>query len=89
MLIVNITEVKRDFMKIIQSLDKNEDKGVIVNRRGKPVAVIIPYGEYVGINRIIDWLDMIKISEKMKNKGIKAKELYEISRRELIERWKL
>jgi len=87
MLKVNITEGKRDFTKIIQSLKK--DKEVIITKRGKPVAVIITYEQFKNLKRLSDWVSMLKIAEKMQKKGVKAKELYEASRKELEERCKL
>ena len=88
MLKVNITEGKRDFTKIIQSLEKR-DKEVIITKRGKPVAVIISYEQYRSLKRLSDWVDMVKIAERIKKKGLKAKDLYEASRKELEERCKL
>jgi len=88
MLKINITEGKRDFTKIIQSLEKR-DKEVIITKRGKPVAVIISYEQYRSLKRLSDWVDMVKIAERIKKKGLKAKDLYEASRKELEERCKL
>jgi len=88
MLKVNITEGKRDFTKIIQSLEK-KDKEIVVTRRGKPIAVIVSYEQFKSLKRLSDWVDMLRISEKMKKRGVKAKDLYEASRKELEERCKL
>ncbi|RKX68004.1 MAG: hypothetical protein DRP41_00375 [Thermodesulfobacteriota bacterium] len=88
MLKVNITEGKRDFTKIIQSLEKR-GKEIIVTKRGEPVAVIISYEQFKNLKRLSDWVNMVEIAEKMKRKGLKAKDLYEASRKELEERCKL
>lgn len=88
MLKVNITEGKRDFTKIIQSLEKR-GKEIIVTKRGEPVAVIISYEQFKSLKRLSDWVNMVEIAEKMKRKGLKAKDLYEVSRKELEERCKL
>ncbi len=88
MLKVNITEGKRDFTKIIQSLEKR-GKEIIVTKRGEPVAVIISYEQFKSLKRLSDWVNMVEIAEKMKRKGLKAKDLYEASRKELEERCKL
>jgi prevent-host-death family protein len=87
MLKVNITEGKRDFTKIIQSLNKDEE--VIITKRGKPVAAIVSYKEFKSFKRLSDWLEMLKIADKMKTKGVKARQLYEASRKELEKRWRL
>lgn len=88
MLKVNITEGKRDFTKIIQSLEKR-GKEIIVTKRGEPVAVIISYEQFKSLKRLSDWVNMVEIAEKMKKRGLKAKDLYEASRKELEERCKL
>jgi len=88
MLKVNITEGKRDFTKIIQSLEKR-GKEIIVTKRGEPVAVIISYEQFKSLKRLSDWVNMVEIAEKMKRKGLKVKDLYEASRKELEERCKL
>lgn len=88
MLKVNITEGKRDFTKIIQSLEKR-GKEIIVTKRGEPVAVIISYEQFKSLKRLSDWVNMVEIAEKMKKRGLKAKDLYEVSRKELEERCKL
>ena len=88
MLKVNITEGKRDFTKIIQSLEKR-GKEIIVTKRGEPVAVIISYEQFKNLKRLSDWVNMVEIAEKMKRKGLKVKDLYEASRKELEERCKL
>lgn len=84
MLKVNITEGKRDFTRLIQSLSENEE--IIVTKRGEPVAAIVSYKQFRSLKRLSDWIDMLNISESMQKEGIKAKDLYEISRRELEER---
>jgi len=88
MLMVSITQGKRDFTKIIQSLEKR-DKEIVVTRRGEPIAVIVSYQQFKSLKKLSDWVDMIKISEKMKKRGVKAKDLYEASRKDLEERCKL
>jgi len=85
---VSITQGKRDFTKIIQSLEKR-DKEIVVTRRGEPIAVIVSYQQFKSLKKLSDWVDMIKISEKMKKRGVKAKDLYEASRKDLEERCKL
>ena len=48
---VSIAEGKKDFSRLIQSSqDKEED--IIVTKRGKPVAVIMPYEKYQKTKRM-------------------------------------
>ena len=81
---VNITEGKRDFTKIIRETEENKE--IIVTKRGRPVAVIAPYGRFKDLKRLEDYMNMLKTAEEMKKKNVKAKDLYEASRKELEEK---
>lgn len=48
---VSSTEAQNNFGAILQWTDENRDE-VIVERRGMPKAVIIPYAEYQEISRL-------------------------------------
>ena len=43
---ISIAEGKRDFSRIINDASQNKEE-IIVTKRGKPVAVIVPYDEYL------------------------------------------
>jgi prevent-host-death family protein len=43
---VSIAEGKKGFSRLIDGAI-NKKEGVVVTRRGKPVAVIVPYDEYL------------------------------------------
>lgn len=82
---VSISEGKKNFAKIIRASEEKKQK-IIVSRRGNPVAVILPYEEHIK-NKKRDALIKIKEAKaKYHCSGISAKEVYEISKKELEEK---
>ena len=83
--IVTISDGKKDFTGLIkESVAKNED--VVITKRGKPVAALLPYKEYTDLRKLRTYLKMLEISTKMQKTGIKAKDIYAVSKKELEER---
>lgn len=82
---VSIAEGKKSFSRLIDgAIDKKED--VIVTRRGKPVAVIIPYEEYIQSQRREALLKILEVREVFKKTGVNAEEIAKASRVELEDR---
>ena len=82
---VSIAEGKRDFAKLIRASEE-EKKRIIVSRRGRPVAVILPYDEHLK-NRKRDAVNQIhELRVRYAKCGITANEAFEASKRELEER---
>jgi prevent-host-death family protein len=77
---VSIAKAKRDFSQLLQHARKEP---VIVTRRGKPDAVILPYEEYERLGLQQAYSSMLRLSEELKESGVTASELYEASREEL------
>lgn len=83
--IVTISDGKKDFITLIkESVAKNED--IVITKRGQPVAALLPYKEYTDLRKLRTYLKMLEISTEMRKTGIKAKDIYAISRKELEER---
>ncbi len=80
---VSIAEAKSGFSKLLKRARKDL---VIVTRRGKPDAVILPFDEYEHLRRLRAYSSMVRLSRELKEVGVTATELYEASRRELEER---
>ncbi len=79
---VSIAEGKKNFSSIIKASEEKKQK-IIICRRGNPVAIILPYEEYCK-NKKEDALRRIKEVRQIYHKlGVKARETYEISRKEL------
>jgi len=83
--IVTIAGGKRDFTGLIkESVAKNED--IIITKRGQPVAVLLPYKEYTDLKKLRTYLRMLEISTEMRKTGIKAKDIYAESKKDLEKR---
>ena len=79
---VTISDGKKDFTSLIkESVDKNED--VIITKRGRPVAALVSYKEYTDLIKLRTYLRMLEISSEMDKTGIKAKNVYAASKKEL------
>jgi len=84
---VSIAEAKSDFSKMLK---RAQEGPVIITRRGKPDAVILPFDEYERLRRLQAYSSMVRLSRELEKVGVTATELYEASRRELEERpWSL
>ena len=79
---VTITQGKKDFTGIVRKVIENE-KDFIVTKRGEPVAVLISYENYKDTKRLRNYLKMLEISEKLKDRDITASQIYEQTRKEL------
>ncbi len=79
---VTISEGKKDFTGLIkEAVTKSED--IIITKRGRPVVVLLPYKEYTDLKKLRTYLKMLEISAEMHKTGIKAKDVYAASRKEL------
>jgi prevent-host-death family protein len=82
---VTISDGKKDFTSLIKkSVAKNED--IVITKRGQPVAALLPYKEYTDLRKLRTYLKMLEISTEIQKTGIKAKDVYAASRKELEER---
>jgi prevent-host-death family protein len=82
---VSIAEGKKDFSRLIESSQKKKE-GIIVTRRGKPVAVIVPYEEYERSRRKEGYRKIMEARETFLKAGIVADKVFEESRRQLEKR---
>lgn len=80
---VSIAEAKSDLSKMLK---RAREEPVIITRRGKPDAVILPFAEYERLRRLWAYLSMVRLSRELEETGVTATELYEASRRDLEER---
>jgi prevent-host-death family protein len=82
---VSVTEAKRDLTKLLREIEEKQME-IVVTRRGEPYMIIVRYDDYERLSRIRAYLNLARISAKLKGSGLKASEIYEESRRELEER---
>ncbi len=80
---VSIAEARSSLSKLLKYAQKEP---VIITRRGKPDAVLLPFAEYERLRRLQAYSSLVRLSREMKEAGVTATELYETSRRELEER---
>ncbi len=82
---VSVAEGKRDFSSLIrEAVEKNED--IIVTKRGKPMAVIVPYGEYQQSKKAGAYRKILETRAAFVKAGVSAAEVYGKSKSELEKR---
>ena len=82
---VSIAEGKKCFSRLIH--DTVEKKGnIIVTRRGKPVAVIVPYCEYERNARVEGYRNIMEVRAAFLKAGVMADDVYRESRTQLEEK---
>ncbi len=77
---VSIAEGKKDFSRLIQSTqDKEED--IVVTKRGKPVAVIMPYEKYRKAKRMEGYKKIMESRETFLKADLNAEEIFKESKK--------
>ncbi len=82
---VSIAEGKKGFSRLIQGAVENKGR-IIVTKRRKPVAVIIPYDDYQRSMRFEGYKKIMEVREAFLKAGVKAKDVYKESKKQLEER---
>jgi prevent-host-death family protein len=79
---VSVAEGKKGFSRLIRdALEKKEE--IVVTKRGKPVAVILPYEEYQQSKRIEGYKKIMEARGVFLKANIGADEIFKESRRQL------
>jgi len=82
---VTIADGKRDFSRLIrEAAEKNED--IVVTKRGKPMAVIISYGEYQHSRKMEARRKILESRAAFAGAVVSAAEVYRESRKDLERR---
>ena len=82
---VTVAEGKRDFSRLIkEAAEKNED--IVVTKRGKPTAVIVPYRDYQHSKKVEAHQKILESRAAFVKAGVSAAEIYRESREELERR---
>ena len=82
---VSIVEGKKGFSRLIQGAVEKKGK-IIITKRRKPVAVIIPYDDYLRSMRFEGYKKIMEVREAFLKAGVKAKDVYKESKKHLEER---
>ena len=80
--IVSVAEGKKRFSGLMRDAEK-DNKEFIVTRRGKPVAVIIPYDEYKQSKRLESYKKIMHVRKVFLNSGVSAHEVLKESKKQL------
>ena len=83
--IVSIAEGKKGFSRLIRGAVDNKER-VIITKRQKPVAVIIPYDEYRQSMRFAGYKKIMEVREVFLKAGVKAGKVYKESKKQLEDR---
>jgi len=79
---VSIAEGKKNFSRLVKgTLERKEE--VIVTKRGKPVAVIIPYEEYQHSKRVKGYRKIMEARKAFLEAGVLAEKVFKESRKQL------
>jgi prevent-host-death family protein len=83
--VVSIIEGRRGFSRLIQATMDNKEK-VIITKRQKPVAVIIPYDEYRQSMRFVGYKKIMDARKVFLKAGVKAGRVYKETKKQLEDR---
>jgi len=79
---VSITEGRKGFSRLVQGVLNNKEK-IIITKRRKPVAVIIPYAEYQRFMRFEGFKNIMKVRRAFLKTGVKPEDVYKESKKQL------
>jgi prevent-host-death family protein len=79
---VGIAEGKKSFSRLIRdAADKKEE--VLIIKRGKPVAVIVPYEKYMKNEKLEGFKSIMEVRDAFLKTGLSATDIYLESREQL------
>jgi len=81
---ISIAEAHNRLSHWLKEVEKG--KVIRINRRGTPVGVIIDAGEYERLKQVQAYLQMISLSQTLRERDVKAAELFRLTRSELEDR---
>lgn len=82
---VSVSEGKKSFSRLVENAHKKKEE-TIVTKRGKPVAVIVPYEEYKHSKRVEGYRKIMEAREAFLKAGVLADEVFKESKKQLEKR---
>jgi prevent-host-death family protein len=82
---VSVAEGKREFSRLIKDASSKKEE-IVITKRGKPVAVIVPYDEYVQSKKVEGYRKIMEARETFLKSGISSDEIYRASKKQLEKR---
>lgn len=83
---VTIAEGKKGFSHLVKEASEKKE-GIVVTKRGEPVAVLLSYAEYQKIKRQKAYEKILNSRKVFSKVKISATEVYKESRKQLEERY--
>lgn len=80
-----IAEGRKDFTRIVRET-QTAKKDFVITRRGKPVAVIVPFEQYSSHKRLLLFDEIADLRRKLARSRVTAARLHADSRRDLERR---
>ena len=82
---ITIAEGKKGFSRLVRDASSKKEE-IVITKRGKPVAVIVSYEEYVQSKKVEGYRKIIKAREAFLKTGISSDEIFRVSRKQLEKR---
>lgn len=82
---VSIAEGKKHFSQLLQKAAEGKEE-ITITKRGKPVAVLMPYKEYKQSRKLDAYRKIREARKHFSRAGIKAEEVYKQSKKQLEEK---
>jgi prevent-host-death family protein len=82
---IGVAEGKKGFSRLIRDAFEKKVE-IVVTKRGKPVAVILPYEQYQHSKRIEGYKKIVEAREVFLKADISADEVFKESRKQLEKR---
>ena len=82
---ITIAEAKKGFSRLVRDASSKKEE-IVITKRGKPVAVIVSYEEYVQSKKVEGYRKIIKAREAFLKTGISSDEIFRASRKQLEKR---
>jgi prevent-host-death family protein len=82
---ISIAEGKKGFSRFIEDASRDMEE-IIVTKRGKPVAVIMPYEKYQQTMKTEGYRKIMEARQVFSKTGLSAADIYKESRKELEKR---
>ena len=79
---VSITEGKKFFSRLIRDAEDKKEE-VLIIKRGKPVAVIVPYEKYKKNEKLEGFKSIMEVRDAFLKTGLSATDIYFESREQL------
>ncbi len=80
---VSVAKARNNLSGLLKAI---EEQPVVITRRGQPVGALISYDEYENLRRVRAWLQMMHLSQDLRQSGVTATEFFQWSREELEQR---